>query len=261
MLITLISGVLFYKNLSQLSPNQSIEKLDFDELRSINHEISKEALSLRKNFYKNTDELKAVLKKTNEFMIILSNIDKNTPVLLESLDKLELHFKKRITQLEQFEKSVVLLNDSVNKLLTSVTAIEKKKIKYILDKNDKKDFYRESLLDAYLYLSVSTRENEMRLSEDIKILNQILSFSNVPLTEVKVFTDNLEILSTQVKFLETILNDFKEDSISEEMRVIARYYDESLRAQNQQNENLLTFVFAALGIYVLFLIFILRKRS
>ena len=78
---------------------------------------------------------------------------------------------------------------------------------------------------------------------------------------IRGIEDNLEKLLTQLKFLESILTDIKEDSIAEEMRVITRYYDESLQAQNEKNEHLLTFVFASLGIYVLFLILILRKRS
>ncbi len=261
MLITIISGVLFYKNLTQLSIGQSIGKLDFDELRSIDHEITKEALYLRKNFYSNNEDLHGVMKKINEFKVILSGINKTGPSLAEAISKLDDHFKKRLNQLNLFDDNIKKLDGSIAKLHTSLLAIEKNKIKFTLDKNEKKDFYRDALLDAYLYISISTRENEMRLFEDVKILSQIISYSNTPILEVKAFYENLEIILKQVKSAEVILNDFKEDSIEEEMKIIAKYYDESTKTQNEQNENILTFVFAALGIYIAFLIFILRKRS
>ena len=261
MLITIISGALFYKNLTQLSPGQTLSKLDFDELRSIDHEVTKEALYIRKNFYSNTDEIQSLIKKINEFKVILLGINKTGPNLTQAISRLDEHFQKRLTQLSEFEKNIKSINQSVIKLHSTILAIEKNKIKFSIDKNNKKDFYRETLLDAYLYLAVSTRENESRLNDDLKILTQILSFSNLPIPEVKAYYENLENLFNGIKNTESLIYQFKNDSTEDEMRIISKYYDESLQNQNSQNENILTFVFLALGIYIIFLIFILRKRS
>ncbi len=256
MLITLISGVLFYKNLTQIATGRNVLRFDFDELRSIDHQVSNTAFYLRKNLNADLAELKDEEIRIKELLELISDINKNTPELKSSVEKIRTHFEKRQKQLAAFQVAENELRKAVYSLMPAYNELEKKNIKYVLDK---RDFYRECILDAYMYISFSHKENEMRLLEDQKILGQLINYAVEPSPELQLFSDHLSTIHKRVKELDLILRDLKDENIAPEMKVIAKYYQESLEAQNEQNENLLTFIIAAIGIYLLFMIFILRK--
>lgn len=256
MLITLISGVLFYKNLTQIATGRNVLRFDFDELRSIDYQVSNTAFYLRKNLNSDLAELKEEESRIKELMELINDINKNTPELKTSVEKIKKHLEKRSKQLALFQLAENELRKAVNSLMPAYNELEKKNIKYVLDK---RDFYRECILDAYMYISFSHKENEMRLLEDQKILGQIISYAVEPSPELQQFSDHLNTIHKRVKELDFILKDLKEESIEAEMKIIAKYYQESQEAQNEQNENLLTFILAAIGIYLLFMVVILRK--
>lgn len=256
MLITLISGVLFYKNLTQIATGRNVLRFDFDELRSIDYQASNTAFFIRKNLNADLSELKDEETRIKEMLELVNDINKNTPELKSSVEKIKTHFQKRQTQIASFQVAVVDLRKAVYALIPAYNELEKKNIKYVLDK---KDFYRECILDSYMFISFSHKENEMRLLEDQKILSQLINYAVEPSPELQLFSDHLSTIHKRVKEIDNILKDLKEETIAPEMKIIAKYYQESLEAQNEQNENLLTFIIAAIGIYLLFMIFILRK--
>lgn len=256
MLITLISGVLFYKNLTQIEPGKNVLRFDFDELRSIDSQVANTAFYLRKNLNADNTELLDEMNRIKEFLDLINDINRSTPELVTSANKIKTHFASRLKQLQRFEKAENDLRVNVAALLPAYNELEKKNIKYTLDK---KDFYRECILDAYMYISFSHKENEMRLLEDQKILGQIINFANTPSPELQKFAEHLDVIHKRVKEIDVILKGLKEESVAPEMKVVAKYYQESIEAQNEQTENILKFTIAAIGIYMLFMIFILRK--
>ncbi len=256
MLITLISGVLFYKNLTQLEQGKTVLKFDFEELRSIDLQVANTAFYLRKNINSDKAELLDEMNRIKELMDLINDINRSSPELLSSVKKIRSHFESRLKLLGIFEKAHTELQKSVTALLPAYNELEKKKITYLLDK---KDFYRECILDAYMFVSFSHKENEMRLTEDQKILSQIINFSSTPSPELQAFASHLDSIHKRVKEIDIILKSLKEESIAPEMKVVAKYYQESIEAQNEQTENILKFTIAAIGIYMLFMIFILRK--
>lgn len=256
MLITLISGVLFYKNLTMTGPSRGVLKVDFDEMRTLDLQVSNTAQFLRKNLGTDIGELKDQKLRISELLDILNDVNKNTPELKSSIDKIRTHFVAKLKKMDSFETAVRDLRVNVNQLMPAYNELEKKKIKFDLDK---RDFYRECLLDVYMFISFSHKENENRVTEDQKILAQIISYAEAPNPDIQKFSDHVDVIHRRIKEMDSTLREFKEDTIANEMKVIAKYYQESIEAQSEQNENLLTFMFAAIGIYLLFMVFILRK--
>lgn len=258
MLITLISGVLLYKNLTQIKgPSNSVLKVDFEELRTIDLQVYNTSLLLRQNLGADISELSDENARIKELLDILNDINKNTPELKSSIDKIRSHFIEKQKNISAFQVAVKELRQHVNQLIPAYNELEKKNIKFVLDK---RDFYRECILDSYMFISFSHKDNEQRLSDDQKVLSQIISYAATPNPDLLVFSNHLDGVHKRVKELDLYLKSFKEISIDPEMKIIAKYYQESLQAQSEQNENLLTFMFAAIGIYLLFMIFILRKN-
>ncbi len=256
MLITLISGVLFYKNLTQISVGKNLLKLDIDELRSIDLTVNNTAFYLRKNLNSDLSELNSEKVRIKELLDLVYDINRSDPELKVSISKIKSHFENKLKIMDAFEIAVRELRSNVNSLVPSYNELDKKKIKFELDK---KDFYRECVLDAYMFIAFSHKENEMRLTEDQKVLGQIISYAEVPNPDIQKFAEHLEIIRKRVKEIDYYLVEFKQKSIASEVKVIAKYYQDSIKEQNEQNENLLTFMFAAIGVYLLFIIFILRK--
>ncbi|MBY0415151.1 MAG: hypothetical protein K2Q18_13350, partial [Bdellovibrionales bacterium] len=248
---------LFYKNLTQISVGKNSIKLDLDELRTINLQMNNTAFYIRKNINSDLNELQVERSRVKELTELVSDINKNTPELKASVDKIRSHFEKKRAMSEKFEAAIKDLRSSVNSLIPTYNELDKKNIKFVLDK---KDFYRECILDSYMFISFSHKDNEMRLAEDQKILSQIINYAQEPSPELQKFAKHLDVIHVKVKEIDYYMNDLKEDAIAPEVKVIARFYQDSIQEQNEQNENLFTFMLAAIGIYLAFVIYILRKN-
>jgi chromosome segregation ATPase len=256
MLITLISGMLFYRNLTQIGPSKSILKVDFDELRTLDLQVYSTTLFLRQNLSADLSELKDENTRIKELLDILVDLNKNIPELKDSIAKINTHFSDKRKKMDAFEVALKDLRSNASALMPTYNLLDKNNIKFILDK---KDFYRECILDSYMYIAFSQRENENRLTDDQKVLSQILAYAPIPNPDLQKYSYQLESIHKRVKEIDSYMLGFKEVSIVPEMKVIAKYYQESLQAQNDKNEGLLTIMFIAIGVYLLFMIFILRK--
>ena len=255
-LITLISGVLYYKNLTQISVGENRIRFDIDELRTIDLKIANEAFYLRQNLNADISDLQSEKMKITELQKLISSINKTSPELKVSVTKIRAHFEMKLKVLNDFESYLVELRENVNDLLPTFTEMEKKDIKFVLEK---RDFYRECLLNIYMFISFPHKENEMRVMEDQKILSQIINFATSPSPEIEKFSNHIQTIQTRIKNINSSLIILKEDSIQSEVKIIAKYYQDSIADQNKQNENLLTFMMVAVGVYLIFMILLLRK--
>ncbi len=256
-LITLVSGVLYYKNLTQISVGKNLIRLDIDELKSIDQQVASTAFYLRQNLNSDLSDLQSEKVRIKELQELVNDINKSSPELLTSVTKIRTHYQAKLKTLDAFERSIVELRSSVNALLPTYTEMEKKNIKFVLEK---RDFYRECLLDAYMYISFPHKDNEMRVAEDLKILGQIINFASTPSPEVQKFSGHMEVIQKRVKDISRYLTSLKEDSVQNEVKIIGKYYQDSIEEQNQQNENLLTFMVVAIGVYLIFMILLLTKK-
>lgn len=257
LLITLISGVLYYRSLTQISLGKNSSTLDIDELRTIDLQISNTAFSLRQNLNGDLTELQEQKVRLKELQELITDINKSSPELKSSVDKIRAHFQAKQKSLNTFEEALTEARNNINLMLPAYNEMEKKNIKFVLDK---RDFYRECLLDIYMFIAFSSKENQNRVSEDLKVLSQIVNFATTPSPEIQKFSRQMETISIKIKQIDNILLDLKEVSIQKEVKVIAEHYQDSMQEQNKQSENLLTFVVVAIGIYLVFMIFLLLKK-
>lgn len=256
-LITLVSGVLYYKNLTQISVGKNLIRLDIDELKSIDQQVASTAFYLRQNLNSDLSDLQSEKVRIKELQELVNDINKSSPELQTSVTKIRTHYQGKLKTLDAFERAIVELRSSVNSLLPTYTEMEKKNIKFVLEK---RDFYRECLLDAYMYISFPHKDNEMRVAEDQKILGQIINFATTPSPEVQKFAGHMDVIQKRVKDISHYLTALKEDTVQNEVKIIGRYYQDSIEEQNQQNENLLTFMVVAIGVYLIFMILLLTKK-
>ncbi len=255
--MTLICGVFYYKNLSQISVVNNKASLAIDELRIINQQVASTAFYLRQNFNSDLTDWNSKKVKIAELQKLMTTISKTSPGLNVPVTKIRSHFEVKLKIINDFELSLIELRESVNDLLPTYTELDKKNIKFILEK---RDFYRECLLDVYMYISFPHKDNELRILEDQKVLGQILNFATTPSAEIQKLSNHIQVILKRSKDINSYLTIFKEDSIQNEIKAIDRYYQNTIEEKVQQNENLLTFMMAALGVYLIFMILLLLKK-
>lgn len=256
-LITLVTGVLYYKNLTQISVGKNLIKLDIDELKSIDQQVANSAFYVRQNLNADLSDFQSESVRIKELQELVNDINKSSPELKTSVTKIRSHYEAKLKMMNEFERAIIELRVNVNALLPTYAEMEKKNIKFVLEK---RDFYRECLLNIYMFISFPHKDNEMRIDEDQKILSQIINFSTTPSPEVQKFTNHIVLIQKKVKDINQFLKSFKEDSVQNEVRIISKYYQDSLLERNKQNENLITFMVFAIVAYLLFMILLLRKR-
>ncbi len=260
LLLTISSGLLFYKNLFLLEgPIGAGGKVDFEELRYTDLETNSTVLMMRKNLSADSTAIDKEINRIKELMNIVTDVNKSTTELSTSLKKLQEYFDKKIKGLHTFQESLKDLKLAVDSLNPGYNELIKNNIKFSVDK---KDFYRECVVDGLFYVASSSKEGELRLQEDKKILGQILGFATTPNPIVLKFSNNIDTILKRTKDIDKIIENLKGDSsIKHEMNVVARYYKEAQDSKAHEGEIFLTMVFGAIVLYLICIIFIVKKLS
>lgn len=259
LLLTISSGLLFYKNLFLLESPSAGGKVDFEELRYTDLQINSTVLMMRKNLSTDQSVLEAEITRIKELLNIVTDVNKSTTELSTSLNKLQSYFDKKMSDIALFQKAIKELKTAVDSLNPGYNELNKNNLKFTVDK---KDFYRECVLDALFYVATSSKENEARLQEDKKILGQILGFANAPNPLIQKFSTNIDTILKRSKDIDRIIEGIKSDSsISNEMQIVGKYYKESQDSKAHDGEIFLTMVFGAIVLYLICLVFILRKLT
>lgn len=256
LLITICSGVLFYKNLYTLEPPRSALKVDFDELRTIDLQVNSTIFYLRQNLSADLSELNNEVSRINELIDILRDINRSSPELKTSVEKIDLYFREKQKKINTYLKALQELRDNVDAIGPAYGSLVKHNIKFVVDK---RDFYRECMMDIYQYLAIPNRDNELRLLEDQKIISQVVNFSSSPNQNILRFSNLLDRIHKNVKTIDEIQNDFREESINPEMITVSKYYQESVEIRNRQNENFLKIIFVAIALYLAAMVFIIKR--
>lgn len=259
LLLTISSGLLFYKNLFLLDSPTSGGKIDFEELRYTDLQINATTAMLRKNLSSDLSVLDDEIVRIKELMNIVTDVNKNTVELSESIKKIQTYFDQKMKGLSDFKVALADLKHSVSSLNQSYNELNKNNIKFTVDK---KDFYRECVVDALYYVSLTNKDNENRLSEDQKILGQILSFATTPNPLVQKFNRHIEVIHRRTNEIENLTDSFNnEHSIKKEMNIVGQYYREAQTKRARDGEVFLTMVFVAIVLYLISVVVILKKLT
>lgn len=259
LLLTISSGLLFYKNLFLLESISSGGKVDFEELRYTDLQINATAAMLRKNLSADSTMLENEVTRLKELMNIVTDVNKSTPELSNSITKIRLYFDKKIIDLNNFQTGLKELKKAVDSLNPAYNELSRNKIKFSVDN---RDFYRECVVDALFYVSLSNNDNEIRLSEDKKILSQILGFAKAPNPNVQKFSAYIDIVLKRTKEIDRLTENFNKDiSINNELMIVGKYYKESQDSKAHDGEIFLSMIFGAIVLYLISVVVILRKLT
>lgn len=259
LLLTISSGLLFYKNLFLMESPGLTGKVDFEELRVTDLQINATASMMRRNLSNDSQSLDAEIDRIKELLNIVTDVNKSTEELANSVKKIQSYFNHKVADAEKFQVALKDLKIAVDGLNPEYNELIKNKISFTVDK---RDFYRECVVDALFYVSNPHRDNEARLIDDRKILGQILSFAKAPNPLVQKFTNNIDVIAKRTKEIERILDSFNKDSsISNEMAVVGKYFKESQDARSKDGEIFLSMVFGAIVLYLICIIFVMKRLT
>lgn len=259
LLLTISSGLLFYKNIFLLESISPGGKVNFEELRYTDLQINATAAMLRLNLSNDSALLETEVNRIRELLNIVTDVNKSTPELSRSLTKIQLYFDKKIIDLNHFQTALKELKKAVDSLNPAYNELVRNKIKFSVDN---RDFYRECVVDALLYITLSSKDHEARLNEDKKILSQILSFANTPNPIIQKFSVYVDIILKRTKEIDRLTEKFNNDnSINNELIIISKYYKETENARVNDGEIFLSMVFGAIVLYLISVVVIFRKLT
>jgi len=260
LLLTLSSGLLFYKSMFLSDGNNNKGRNNFDELRyldlKINEQMATERRHLESGADGTSDDLTLAKNKIHDLIFIILDLHRNDEKIKNSIRKIETYFTEKSEAITKFQSTIKELRAVTNSLNPLFGTIQKKNIKFSLDN---RDFYRECITDAFFYLTAPSKINEDRLLEDKKILTQIIAISKAPEPTIQAYYDAIEKLINLNQDIEDIIIKGKQKSIEEDMIFIASYFEEYNKSQSDQGQTFLVLVFLAIIFYITSLIFILRK--
>jgi hypothetical protein len=260
LLLTLSSGLLFYKGLFLSENSLSKDKNTFPELRYLDVKINELMATERRHLEENDEEISQDLisakSKIHDLIFIILDIHRNDLDIKKTIGKIESYFNERTEVINTFQEKIKRLRHLTNALNPIYRDIQKNNIKFTLDK---RDFYRECITDAFFYLTAPSKANETQLYEDKKILAQVIAISGKPEPILQNLLKNIDQIITLSKEIDEILIKSKQKSIDEEMAFIDKYFKNSNISQNEQGQSFLVLVFIAIIFYIISLVVILRK--
>lgn len=260
LMLMICSGLMFYRSLFSLDSPKTVQPTDFEELRSLDLQINAAAFYLRKNINSDSSELTTLTQRINELLAIIKDMKIATPEMSSSVEKVNIYFQNKQRKLETFQLLLKELRAYSNLALPRYNDLVKNNVKFSLDKNDKRDFFKECLLDIYMYIAFSHRDNETRVLEDLKILSQVVNYADTPNPILANYYSTINIIHKSIKETDKIIFDFKENGIIPEMNLISKYYTEENINREKSNETFLKIIFAAFIFYLIAMIIILKKN-
>ena len=259
LLLTISSGLLFYKNLFLIESPRTGSKVDFEELRYTDIQINATVTLLRKNLSADLTSLDVETDRLKELLNIVSDVNKTTPELTKSMVKIQSYFDRKTGDVTQFKNSLKILRKAVTELNPIYNELNKNNIKFAVDK---KDFYRECVVDALFFVTTADKLSESQLEEDKKILSQILGFAKTPSPLIQKFSNNLEIITKETKQIDHLIEHLNSDqSINSELNLVGKFYKESQESKTRDGEIFLSMIFIAILLYLGSMVIILRKLN
>ena len=258
LLLTLSSGLLFYKNLFDINQNSPLESIDFDEIKTIDLKINLSVLSLRKNLITDWNSLDIEVQKLKELLNLMVDVNRDSDELARSVKTIQNYFENKTKLLNKYKTALIELKSSAEALPSLYNELQKKNIKFSLDK---RDFYKDLVFDSLLYLNFTNNFNETKLLEDRKILSQLVSYANSPNPYLIKLSKHVDIILKQNKELNKIFEEMINDSaIANEISILSKYHSETKESNSKKGELFLTILFSAIFMYLTAVVTVLLKK-
>lgn len=258
LLLSVSSCLLLYMNIFMLDTPESSGKIDFEELRTLDLKINNSAFMLRKNLSIDSGDLDAELRQLKELLYIMTDINKDNPVLNNSIKKLQAYFENKNNNLIKFKTAISDLKSSVNSLKSDYNQLNKNNIKFTLYK---KDFFQECITDALFYLAISSKENEMKIFEDTNTLLKIINNRSTPSLVLQKFSNTIDMIYHGISDLNTMMDIFNNEIfLNEDLAIITQNYNNIKLSRARREEVIIELLYAAIICYFIALVVVLRER-
>ncbi len=234
------------------------EKIDFEEFRTLDLKIKNSVLTLRKNLSVDSKDLDAQINQLKEMINIITDINKNNPELKKSISNINLYYKNKSDTLIKFKMTIADLYNSIQTLKLDYSQLHKSNKKIFLEKMES---YNTYIIDALFFLSISNKENEIKLFEDINILGETIKGLPNPdifLIDFNNHINNIYHRTSEINIiLETFLADF---SFNDDLQVIGQSYEKIRLTKERNEETIIKLLYTVIVCYLIILVIILRKR-
>jgi hypothetical protein len=121
--------------------------------------------------------------------------------------------------------------------------------------------YNTYIIDALFFLSISNKENEIKLFEDINIIGETIKGLPNPdifLIDFNNHINNIYHRTSEINIiLETFLADF---SFNDDLQVIGQSYEKIRLTKERDEESIIKLFYTVIVCYLIILVIILRKR-
>ena len=259
-LLTLSSGLLFYRTLFLNEVNNSNGKNNFEELRYLDLKVNEQMALERRHLSTNIDEIDKDLNiaqnNIHDIIAIVLDLHLKNPAIKNSISRIDNYFKDKTEKINKFQIAIKELRAAVLSLHPNYRDIQNKKLKFTVEG---RDFYHECIADAYIYLTIPSKDTENRIYEDKKILTQIIGIASKPEELVQRYFATLDSLITKNNEIEEILLQVKQKTIDDDIKFVNNYFRDTKNNQNDDGQFFLGLIFTAIIFYVFSIVVILRK--
>lgn len=256
LLFTLVTALYFYHVVLLEGFSYQKSSLDLTEFKSLDHSLNEELFRARANLASD----KAVLDNTWNIFVTQKNI------ILDHLKSLntkpsvvatfETYFQKKKSLKENILKSIEELQLEIFALNPAVDKLSSNKITFNLEK---KDFYKELVVNTLLFTLRPEKDQLNRYLEDRKILQQILTFSSTPnefILNVKNIHDNIY---EKTMNLENTFKQVRTENLEKEINLLNSEILNNIESEKQLQQRFILVSVIAVALYIAFVLYFLRK--
>lgn len=251
------SGLLFYRELflEEIKIEQT-SKNSLEEIRILDREINMALFETRANFNLDSEEILDNKNKVNDLLNIIFEGRKDNQIIGQSLLTIKKYFEDKNKMIDNYLLALREVQTNVKKLNLLYNDLQKNNIKFTLDN---RDFYRECISDAYLYLIYPSKDIEWRFEENLKVLGQIQTFSKKPIPAIDNFVNSILTIKKKSKEMDGYLVKIKETNVIPEINIVIKH-DVNIRELGQsRGQKFLMLIFASVTLYIVAVLFVLFK--
>lgn len=256
LLFTLVTALYFYHVVLLEGFSYQKSSLDLTEFKSLDHSLNEELFRARANLGSDKNNLnKTWTIFVTQKDIILDHL-KSLNTKPSVITTFETYFQKKKNMKENIENSIEELHREIFELNPAVDKLATNKITFTLEK---KDFYKELVVNSLLFTLTPEKEQLNRYLEDRKILQQILTFTNTPnelVINVKNIHDNIY---EKTMNLENTFKQVRTENLENEINLLNNEILSNIESEKQLQQRFILVSVIAVALYIGFVFYFLRK--
>lgn len=256
LLFTLVTAMYFYHVVLLEGFSYQKSSLDLSEFKSLDHSLNEELFRARANLGSESDVLNntwnVFVTQKDIILAHLKSLNTQQSVVLT----FENYFLKKKNMKEGIEKSITELHTELLGLNPAVDKLTVNKITFTLDK---KDFYKELVINSLSFALSPQKDQLNRYLEDRKILQQVLTFSNVQnefILNVKNIHDGIYEKTIS---LENQFKQIRTENLEKEINLLNNEILNNIESEKALQQRFLFVSVIAVGLYIAAVMYFLRK--